>query len=120
MKSMISKYDGMAALLTTVSWLEDTAAGAANARVTDSKIPRTALSQTAKDDRAELLGTASGSHCESEKLVHESNLPDGVSFRQPSDLSFADHVRRFITCNSAQSAIQGPEPEPVFGAGSAT
>src|SRR5215469_10333231 len=53
-----------------------------------------ALSQTAKDDRAELLGTAIASHCESEKFVHESNLPYGVSFRQPSDLSFADHMRR--------------------------
>jgi hypothetical protein len=60
-----------------------------------------ALSQTGKDDRAELLGTASTSHRESEELVHESNLPDGVPFRQPSDLSFADHVHRFITFNSA-------------------
>jgi len=49
--------------------------------------------------------------CESKQLVHESDLPEGVSFGEPSDLSFADHVHRFVALNIVQCTIHGSEPE---------
>jgi hypothetical protein len=44
-------------------------------------------------------------------MAHESNLPDGVSFGEPPNLSFSDHVHRFVALNGVQCAIDRPEPE---------
>jgi hypothetical protein len=44
-------------------------------------------------------------------VVHESNLPDGVTFGKLSDLSFADHVHRFIARYGVECAVYRSEPE---------
>jgi hypothetical protein len=44
-------------------------------------------------------------------LVDESNLPDGVFFRQPSYLSFADHVHRLVPSYRIHCALDRSEAE---------
>jgi hypothetical protein len=57
------------------------------------------------------LNNSGASRSKSEDLVHELNLPDGVTFGEPLDLSFADHVHRFVALNGVESAIHRSEPE---------
>ena len=43
--------------------------------------------------------------------VYELDLPDDVTFRQPADLTFSDHVHRLISSDRIQRAIHRPEPK---------
>jgi NAD(P)-dependent dehydrogenase (short-subunit alcohol dehydrogenase family) len=58
-----------------------------------------------------IAGTAGALHWDTEEMAHESNLPDGVYFGEPPNLSFSDHVHRFVALNGVQCAIDRPEPE---------
>ena len=44
-------------------------------------------------------------------LVYEPDLSDHSALRQPADLTFADHVHRFISSDRVQRAAHRSEPE---------
>jgi hypothetical protein len=44
-------------------------------------------------------------------LVYEPDLSDNIALRQPADLTFADHVHRFLSGDRVQRAAHRSEPK---------
>jgi len=43
--------------------------------------------------------------------VYEPDLSNDIALRQPADLTFADHVHRFISSDRVQGAAHRSEPK---------
>ena len=47
-------------------------------------------------------------------LVYEPDLPNDIAFGQPTDLTFSDHVHRFISGDRVKRAAHGPKPQAAI------
>ena len=59
--------------------------------------------------------TASPVLCsDSVDLVYEPDLADHITLLQPADLTFSDHVHRFISGDRVECAAHRPKPQAFY------